>query len=757
MKNLILSLMLCSFAFSQSYLDPSMQINQRITDLLSRMTLEEKVGQMCQYVGIEHLKNSERNLSKEQMKNSDAHGMYPNLHSSDLIKLVEQGLVGSFLHIKNLEEANYLQNIAAKSRLKIPLIFGIDAIHGNALQRGYTVYPTPITLASTWDRELVEKISIQTAKEMRAAGMHWTFTPNIDIARDARWGRVGETFGEDPYLVSELGVASVIGFQQRDFTEDEKVIACIKHLIAGGEPVNGLNVSPMDVSERELREIHLPSYKAAIDAGAFSIMTAHNELNGVPCHANSWLVNDIIRNEFGFKGFVVSDWMDIERLYTLHKIAESPKEASYLSVKGGVDMHMHGPDYLEHVVELVKEGRLYEKDIDNAVSKILEAKFKLGLFENSIVKKEKHDEIVLNNNHKQTALEAARNGIVLLKNDNLLPLNKTTKVFVTGPNANNQTILGDWAVLQPEENITTIYEGIKTLSNGKVSFLDCGEDFLTISDKNIKLAGKMAKKSDVAVVVVGETSLRNLWNTKTCGENTARNNIKLVGKQLDLVKAIQKTGIPTIVVLVNGRPLGTTWIDKHCDAIIETWEPGMKGGEALAEILFGDINPSGKLPITIPRNVGQLQMIYNHKPSQYFRKYYDDTVEPLYPFGFGLSYTKFKYSDLKLEKKIISKDEPFKVSVKVKNRGNVIGDEIVQLYIRDEYSSVTRPVKELKDFKRITLKQGEEKIVEFMINPDKLAFYNIAMKKIVEPGAFQIMVGSSSLDGDLQKVQLIVN
>jgi len=756
MKKLLLLVLTFSLAYSQLYLDASKPANQRVTDLLSRMTLEEKVGQMCQYVGLEHLKQSEQNLTKEELENSDAHSMYPNLHSSDLEKLVEQGVVGSFLHIKDLDEANTLQRAAAKSRLKIPLIFGIDAIHGNALQSGYTVYPTPITMASTWDRDLVKEISIQTAKEMRAAGMHWTFTPNIDIARDARWGRIGETFGEDPYLVTEMGVASVNGFQQGDFTGDEKVIACIKHLIAGGEPVNGLNFSPMDVSERELREVHFPPYKAAIDAGAFSIMTAHNELNGVPCHANSWLVNDIIRKEFGFEGFVVSDWTDIERLHTGHKIAENQKEACYLSIKGGVNMHMHGPNYLEPVVELVKKGRLSENEINDAVSKILEAKFNLGLFENPIVDQAKHDKIILDDNHQKTALEAARKGIILLKNESLLPINNTKNIFITGPNANNQTINGDWVVPQPEENITTIYEGIRDKAAGNVTFLDCGEDFLSITDNNIKKARKMAKKAGVAVVVVGEDSQRQHWNTKTCGENTARTNIKLVGKQLDLVKSIQKSGTPVIVVLVNGRPLGTTWIDENCAAVIETWEPGMKGGEALAEILFGEVNPSGRLPITIPRNVGQLQMIYNHKPTQYYRKYYGDTIEPLYPFGFGLSYTKFEYSDLKLSSTEIAITDDVKVSVNVKNTGKIPGDEIVQLYIRDEYSSVTRPVKELKDFQRISLKPGEGKTVEFTITPEKLSFYNVAMKKVVEPGTFQIMVGSSSRDKDLDKIELRV-
>jgi len=742
------------------YKNKNAPVNRRIDDLLNRMTLEEKVAQMCQYVGIEHLKESENYLSREELDNSDAHGMYADLHSSDVEKMVEDGLIGSFLHIKDAAEANRLQKLAQQSRLQIPLLFGIDAIHGNAMQKGTTVYPTPITQASTWDRDLVEKIARETAVEMRAAGMHWTFTPNVDVARDARWGRVGETFGEDPYLVSEIGVAAVRGLQQDNFTGDEQVLACAKHFIAGSEPVNGLNFAPMDVSERTLREVFLPPYQKAIEEGVFTFMAAHNEINGIPCHADKWLMTDLLRKEMGFDGFVVSDWTDVARLHTSHKVAKSRKEACYQTVVAGLDMHMHGPYFLEPVVELVKADRISEDRIDQSVRKILEAKFRLGLFENPLVDLANYEHKVLTDEHQKTALETARKGIVLLKNEDILPLNKNRykNIFVTGPNANNQRIIGDWAALQPEDNITTIYEGIKQHApkNYKVSYLDCGEDFKSIKTSDIRKARKMAKNADVAIVVVGENSLRSDWTTKTCGENMARANIKLAGQQLELVKSIYRAGKPVIVVLVNGRPLGTTWIAENIPAIVETWEPGAKGGDALAEIIFGEVNPGGKLPITIPRNVGQIQMIYNHKPTQYFREYYEEPVEPLFPFGFGLSYTTFEYSDIRLKPNRIKKNENTSLVIKVKNTGKIAGDEIVQLYIRDMYSSVTRPVKELKDFRRIHLKPGQTKSVKFKITPEKISFYNAAMQKVVEPGKFLIMSGCSSRDQDLKKVELEV-
>jgi beta-glucosidase len=597
---------------------------------------------------------------------------------------------------------------------------------------------------------------------MRATGSHWAFTPNIDVLRDPRWGRVGETFGEDPYMVGNLGASMIKGFQLNDFTGTNKVIACAKHMIAGSEPINGLNASPMDVSMRTLKEVYLPPYKKAIDAGVYSIMAAHNELNGVPCHMSSWLMTDLFRKDWGFKGFYVSDWMDIERIETLHHVASSLKEASYLAVNAGMDMHMHGVDFPEAIIELVKEGTLPISRVNEACSKILMAKFKLGLFENRFVDIEKIPENIFTPEHKFTALETARKGIVLLKNSNLLPLNKvkkSKKILVTGPNANNQSILGDWHAVQPDENVTTIFEGIKDLGESKgydVSFFDSGDNIRKISNKNIQNTVDASKDADYVIVVVGDNSMRYKWKDKTAGENMARAELNLAGKQLELVRSLKDINNNVIVVYVNGKPISEPWIQNNIPSIIEAWEPGNLGGKAVAEIIFGDINPSGKLPLTVPRSVGQLQMIYNHKPSQYFHKYAFEKNKPLYEFGYGLSYTKFKYSNPKILNTNFDDDSNIKVEVAVTNIGEMDGDEVVQLYIRDNVSSATRPVKELKGYKRINLKVGETKNVVFEITPESLAFYDIDMNYVVEPGTFKIMTGSSSHFKSLKTVELTI-
>lgn len=743
------------------YLDASQPIEKRVKNLMKQMTLEEKVAQMCQYVGLDHMKQAEKNLTKEELLHNDANGFYPGLHHTDIAKMTEEGKIGSFLHVLEAKEANYLQTLAQKSRLKIPLLIGIDAIHGNGLYNGATLYPTPITMAASFDPEMVKTIMQQTAVEMRATGSHWAFTPNIDVARDARWGRVGETFGEDPLLVSDMGVASVEGLQQGDFTGDQKVIACIKHLIAGSESANGLNAAPMDVSERTLREVFLPSYKAAIDAGAFTIMAAHNELNGVPCHANKWLMTDIMRKEMGFNGFIVSDWLDIERIHKLHGTAENMDDAFRISVNAGMDMHMHGPEFLESIVKAVKEGKIKKERVDFACAKILEAKFKLGLFENPFVDEAAAESVLMNETHRATALEAARKGIVLIKNQGgFLPLNgkKYKKVLVTGPNAHNQSLNGDWSSLQPDENVITPFEGLQQIAPEGVEFeyFNSGEQIKRIKDEDIKIAAEKAAKSDLAIVYVGENSMRYNWPEKTNGENKGRADINLSGKQLNLVKAIHATGTPVVVILISGRPLSTPWIEENIPAVLNAWEPGNFGGQAIAEILYGKVNPSGKLPVSIPRSVGQIQTIYNHKPSQYFHKYAFEKSAPLYEFGYGLSYTKFEYTDLKISNTSISKTGTTTVSITVKNTGKMDGEEVVQLYIRDDYSSVTRPVKELKGYKRIALKKGESKTITFDIKPEQLAFYDLDMKYGVESGDFTVMVGSSSRDKDLQTIKFKV-
>ena len=761
MKALQIILLFTScFVFSQNsvypYLDSDLDVTKRVEDLMNRMTLYEKACQMNQFVGLEHMKKAEKDLSPEDMKKSDAQGFYKGVFSEDVKQMIINGQIGSFLHVITAKEANYLQQLANKSKLKIPLLIGIDAIHGNALYRGATVYPSPITIASTWDENNSYDVGIQTALEMRSTGSHWAFTPNIDVMRDARWGRVGETFGEDPYLVTQMGTAMINGLQQGDFTGTKKVIACAKHLIAGSEPINGLNLSPMDISERTLNEIYLPPYKSAVDAGVFSIMAAHNEVNGVPSHSNKKLMTNIIRNEWGFDGFYVSDWLDIERLETLHKVARNFKEAVYLAVDAGIDMHMHGPNFPELVVELVNEGVLSEERVNYACSKILEAKFKLGLFENRFVDEDDISKKIFNQHHTETALKLARQGIVLLKNNDVLPLvspkNSKNKILVTGPNANNQSILGDWHSAQPHENVYTVFEGIKKIGNEMgylVDYHDSNENIKKISDKDITKTIEIANEYDLVVLVVGDNSMRYKWNQKTAGENTARAELNLAGKQLELAMRLKESGKKIIVVYVNGRPISEPWISENINAIIEAWEPGSYGGLAVAEIMFGKINPSGKLPLTVARSVGQLKMFYNHKHSMYFRDYAMQTNKPLYSFGFGLSYTKFdistpKLNSLKFKKDILS------VSVNVKNVGEIAGDEIVQLYISDKYSSITRPVKELKAYQRVSLKPGESKEIIFELNKSAFAYYDSEMNYVVEAGDFDILVGNSSRDEDLK-------
>ena len=753
-----LSLVLCLFLLtacnnkSESiYLDSNYSDQERVEDLLTRMTLEEKVAQMCQYVGLNYLSSENESSLTEEILNSDSKASYKGFLKKDIAQMVVDGKIGSFLHVLEPQESNILQALALKSRLKIPLIIGIDAIHGNGMVKGTTVYPSPITISSSFTDTLAYQVGIQTAKEIRAAGSHWAFTPNIDVLRDPRWGRVGETFGEDPLLVSNMGSSMIKGLQ-----ETNKVIACAKHFIAGSEPVNGLNASPMDISDRNMREIYLKPFKKAVESGVYSVMAAHNELNGIPCHMNKYLMTDILREELQFKGFIVSDWMDIERIHTLHKIAENNKDASFLSVDAGMDMHMHGPYFLEHVVELVKENKISEKRIDESVRKILLAKIKLGLFENPFIDLEEVDNKIFTKEHKNTSLEIARKSIVLLKNSNrTLPINfeKKNRILVTGPNANNHSILGDWTKPQPEENVVTIFEGIEKIGSQKgfeVDFFDSNSDILNISENDILSTVDIAKDYDYVFVVVGDNSLRHLNKKKTAGENMARSKINLAGNQLKLVKSLENLTNKLVVVYVNGKPIAEPWIEDNIDAIIEAWEPGSFGGQAVGEIIFGDVNPSGKLPLTFPRSVGQLQMVYNHKPSQYFHKYAQEKITPLYSFGHGLSYSEFVYSNLVVKKSTI-KDSIINISFSLTNESEFEGEEVVQLYFRDSYSSVTRPVKELLDYKRISMKPNESKQIYFNIPIKKLAFYDINMKNCVEKGNFEFMVGGSSKESGLVK------
>ncbi len=753
------------------YLDSNADVEDRLSDLMARMTLEEKVGQMCQYVGLEYLKKQKRNkrsAGDASKLNKDAFAMY-GLSESEIIQEIIDGKIGSFLHVLDPEEVNYLQGFALQSRLKIPLIIGIDAIHGNAMVRGTTVYPSPISIAATFTNDFAYDVAKQSAREMRATGSQWTFMPNVDVARDPRWGRVGETFGEDPFMVGEMGKAMIMGFQGEDFSKPNNVIACAKHMIAGAEPLNGLNISPMDVSERSLYEIHLPPYKKAIDAGVYTIMAAHNELNGIPSHMHKGLMTDLLRNEWGFDGFYVSDWYDIKRIWSYHKVARNYKEASLFSVEAGMDMNMHGPEFFDFIVALVKENKLSIDRVNEACSKILYAKFQLGLFENRLVDTSKVDENIFIKSHLDKAEEIADNSITLLKNNNSLPINNSNakRILVTGPNAHNHTTLGDWHFEQPEENVVTIFEGIQQVGenyNHKVDYYDSGIKIRNIQDSKIKATAEMSTNYDHVFVVVGDNSLRYTWEggksfQKTAGENKARSFLGLPGKQLDLVKSIYEKNKNLTVIYVSGKPISEPWIEDNIKSIIHAWEPGSMGGKSMGKIVFGEINPSGKMPMTTARSVGQLTMVYNHKPTNYIHKYAFEKTKPLYRFGFGLSYTTFSISKPTLSTSKWDGTGKVIVEVDVKNTGERDGMETVQLYIRDLFSSVTRPILELKGYKKVNVAPGQTKRVTFSLALDDFAFYDREMKYKAEEGEFNILVGNAANLAKLKKttIQLTKN
>lgn len=741
------------------YKDAAQPVERRVDDLMKRMTLREKVGQMCQFVGLEHLRMAEKNASPEEIRDGHAQGYYPGYHSTDILRMVETGEASSFFHVVTPEEANFLQGLARKSRLGIPLLIGIDAIHGNGLYRGATIYPTSIGQAATFDPALIERLCCETAAEMRAMGAQWTFNPNVEVARDARWGRCGESFGEDPLLVSEMGAASVRGYQGGDFTGPDKVIACAKHFVGGSQPVNGINGAPFDASERTLREIFLPPFHACIDAGVHTVMAAHNEVNGHPAHGSKWVLTDLLRREMGFGGFIVSDWKDVERLVDKHAQVADESGAFVRSVACGMDMRMHGPVFIDVIQQAVEQGVIPERRIDEACRGILEAKFRLGLFENPFVDETQTAALCNTPEHRATALDAARKSIVLLKNDGLLPLDlsKYRRILVAGPNADSHAVLGDWALPQPDENIVTVLSGIRQMVP------DCSVDAVcfdnnpkTIRPTDVDRAVAGARRADLAVLVVGENGLRYDRRAKTCGENVDRWDLGLYGLQQELVERVVATGTPTVVVLINGRPLALPWIKEHVPAVVEAWEPGCMGGQAVAEVLTGRVNPSGKLPMSFPKHVGQQMVNYNRKLSSLWAGYVEGDNQPLWPFGYGLSYTRFEYADLKVDKMLMTANDILKISVDVTNTGDRAGEEVVQLYIHDLYSTVTRPIKELRGFRRISLLPGERKRVEFTLPAERLGALDETMKFSVEPGDYEIMVGSSSDDSDLLKTVITV-
>ncbi|MDI3283842.1 glycoside hydrolase family 3 N-terminal domain-containing protein [Polyangium sp. 15x6] len=721
---------------SETATPPSGSLEDRqVRALLDRMTLEEKVGQMNQYIAPIYARSID---SPDFAKKLD--------------DLLARGLVGSFLFVTDAEEANALQEKASRSRLGIPLIVGIDAVHGLAPVRGATIFPTPIGMAATFDDDLVERSAEITAREMRATGMHWAFYPVLDVARDPRWGRTAETFGEDPLVVASMGRATVRGLQGPDRSH-LRTLACLKHFLGPGVPLGGRNMGPVDVSERTLRSMFLPPFQAGVEAGALSVMAAYNEVNGVPSHASGELLTRILRREWGFRGFVVSDWGAIEMLHTTHHVAASKKDAIRQAVLAGVDMHMQGEGFSEPLLELVRERAVPAWRIDEAAGRILRVKRALGLFEQRYVDASRASSVLAAPEHLTVALEAARKSIVLLRNEGgVLPLRKDLKkVLVTGPNAESTALLGDWTVPQPAENVITVLEGIRAAVSPatEVRFVDPGRVFEETNEA-LALAAEQARGADVAIVVLGENETRydeagvldRPRRERTGGEGADRADLTLVGRQMELVRAIVETGTPTVVVLVNGRPLAIPWIAENVPAVLEAFEPGLVGGRAVAEVLFGDVSPSGRLPMSIPRSVGQLPVHFNHPPSAE-GTYVDESSEPLYAFGHGLSYTRFAYSNLRVPERI-RRGEAAWVSVVVQNAGAREADEVVLMFVRDVVSSVTRPVRQLGGFQRVRLSPGESRVVHFRIPFESLALHDRRMARVVEPGRFEVSIGGLS-------------
>lgn len=723
-----------------------------VADLLSRMTLEEKIGQLCQYVGpgIDALTAGELATQDPSLDTGDNLPQYRDLTLRDILRMVEAGEIGSFLSCYDPGETEVLQRRASKSRLAIPLLFGVDAIHGHGMYKGgATVFPTPLSLAAGFSAELVYRVARATARETHAAGAHWTFWPNVDVTRDPRWGRMGETFGESVALVSELGAATVRGLQG-DGIDGVEIAACAKHFAAGGTPENGVNFAPMDVSERTLREVYLEPFRVAVNAGVRTFMAAHNEVNGVPCHGNSWLLRSVLRDEWEFEGFVVSDWTDISRLHTLHRVAETESAAQELALDAGVEMHMHGPGFFDSIVAAVHEGRVEEARVDEAAARILRLKYELGLFETTSPSSHPDQDRTAaaedgdSNNialrfpeHDELALESARRCPVLLTNDGVLPI-AAGSVVVTGPNADNQTLLGDWAAHQPDENVTTIVDGLETVGTDvSVRHVPC-EQAYHISDDTIACAVDAARKASVAVVAVGDNSLRGAGEDRTCGENLDRSELELHGRQNDLLRAIAETGTPLVVVIVSGRALICDWVYANANAVLYAFEPGARGGQAIAEILLGRTNPSGRLPVTIPRSVGHIPQYHDHPDASYFRTYKDADPTPWFPFGHGLSYTTFEYADLEAS---VEDLDSATVGVTVTNTGSRDGEHVMCAYIRDCFASVTRPVRRLAGFSRITLPAGASKRVDLPISRTRFELVDTSLRRVVEPGEFELTVG----------------
>ncbi|NNE36166.1 MAG: beta-glucosidase, partial [Rhodothermales bacterium] len=752
----------------------------RVNDLLDRMTLEEKAAQMmCVWQQkAETLidANGKFDLDKARLSFAGGLGIGQVGRPSDSGSSGHEPSKGLDAR-SQAELANEIQRFFVEdSRLGIPVFFHEECLHGHAAVDG-TSFPQPIALGASFNPALVESLYAMTAEETRVRGAHQALTPVVDVARDPRWGRVEETFGEDPWLVSRMGIAAVRGFQgDATFAKRKHVVATLKHFAAHGQPEAGMNCAPVNVSERELRDVFLFPFRAAIrDAGAISVMASYNEIDGVPSHASKWLLRDVLREEWRFTGFVVSDYYAIWELNNrpdthAHSVAANKKEACALAIGAGVNIEFPEPDCYQHVVHLVEEGEIEESVIDDLVRPMLFWKFKMGLFEDPYVDPDEANRIVGSRANRALALQAARESITLLKKDNdLLPLDRAnmSKIAVIGPNANRE-LLGGYSGVPL--NTVSVLDGIRSKVGEGVSVLhgegctitvggSWNEDAVVLGDPEhdqalISEAVELAEQADVVVLALGgnEQTAREAWSRTHMGDRT---NLQLVGRQNELVDAVLNTGKPVVALLFNGRPLAITEISDRVDALLECWYLGQETGHAVADVLFGDFNPGGKLPITIPRSVGHLPAFYNHKPSAR-RGYLFDDVSPLFAFGYGLSYSTFDLSNVRLASSTIGLADSTQVLVDITNTGTMPGSEVVQLYVRDKISSVTRPVKELKGFERVNLAPAEQITLSLDIASEQLAFHDINYNYVVESGEFDIMVGTSSRDEDLTTVSLIV-
>lgn len=742
---------------TMTYKDSKLSPEVRSKDLLSRMSLDDKVNQLMAVMDGTPVRFSLEFLADSaKMKKTFGKGV----HSV-------QPYFGSIE--ETVESRNKIQKyLLEKTQWGIPAIFVDEGQHG-LMKPEATAFPMAIGLACSWNPALFEQIYTVTAREMRSRGAQWAFSPVIDVCRDPRWGRVEETYGEDPYLNGMCAIAAVKGLQGSSTGKvmPNHVASTLKHFAGHGQPEGGLNQAPANYSERTLREFHFPPFKMCIDnAHPVSVMPSYNEIDGVPSHANAWLLKDILSKEWGYDGMVISDWRSFDQLDTKHFIAKDKKEAAMMAFNAGVQVELPIANYYKFLPELLKEGKVKLADIDNAVFQTLKIKFELGLFENPYVDYKTTVEISKDPASRALALRAAQESIVLLKNENnILPLQKGkyNKIAVVGP-CSKDLFTGGYSGV-PYQSVSVLEgikakigttsevlwaQGCKIVDNLSLNHTNWTTNLIKFTDRNenlkmIEEAKLVAQQTDIIILAIGETEhlCREAWNKEHLGDNMT---LDLVGEQQELVEAMVATGKPVVVYLMNGRPLSVNYIVKNCPALIEGWYMGQETGTAAADIIFGDINPSGKLTITFPRSVGQIPMFYNHKPSAQFQGYVSMESKPLFPFGFGLSYTSYEYKNLRFSSDKMKVDGKTEVMVEVTNTGKMKGDEIVQMYIRDKVSTVTRPVQELKGFERISLNAGETKTVKFAVDASKLAFWNLNMKYVVEPGEFDIMIGKSSVD-----------